>query len=1407
MYVNEKWAGKDAGDEVKVGGNKYTIGTDAFATVQAALEFVQATDANRFDVLVAAYIAEKNITAVVFSEEYTKADYYAENQNNIDAWNNSREEPYATEIEVAGIDYVGSKLVLDKDTLTVEMLNFVAGREAKVEIDADNKGSLIISGGWGKDTEQNEIALPENLVIEDFANITVEAGAVVNSQISTAQDKETFYKAEEGAEPQLKSDSVQAAGKAVINGEVASIEGYKTVEVAGEDAMVNHIGALEYKDSFSADDLWISSEEQATGSVTVKDGAYVNEIEGYKNVTVDGATVEHAANQGSNLTATEVWLEGEWTGEYEVDWSEGNSYSKVAVSNKIDWAKKKGSAQYKASYKADGTAKLKNNAVVYSLSEFATVELEDSCVEYDISLDNQRDTNFSQTVKDIKDEEDSDGDLIQLTVTGKMTGIRGGKVTLKNSTAGRYSDSGTVFYGADITGYNTVSLTNCGAGNITNNTDKLSDSYKAIYEDTVANVKAILNEYDAVYTETVSKIGATGSVKVVVDKDADHGVVIGNVNGYATVTLTGNGDKKIVAGQIYAAENITEKDLDSVVDDPEWSGGSEWNGHLTGGTINGKEVDDRQRIAAGTLKMTDVEAESVYGYKSITLKNASIYEAVFGDNYSEKEETVYKTAKDGKVTVNEIETYKSSAAGSFTAVDSYIGTTDGIWSRNGDIEGYATVKLTNTEAGNITGSFNYSCTENSTEVYANYIAYWEDLEYDICDMTNKKLTDKYTKKETQSAAGSVTIKLDKNAAIPAEGQVYAYIYGDISNFANVTITGTAATDDVAANLIKVGDITVERNESYSETETIVENYEWGGGEYNGEINGKYNEKKSGNIAGTVKLTDAVAGNVYNYKTVTLKNAEIGLAEIVDTFTYNESSEFKTAEDGKVTEKYKYTKNATASGSFTATDSVVSGIDGYKTVKLTNSIVSVDGYGDSNSVYASINKTFNYTGTFEYASYDAYRGSEYTGIYEEKNDFKIVGSLTFALDKNYDADTYYNITGDVKDFATVKISGWNKDDAEKDVYVNGNITSDRNMVYTCQYEYEAGILKAGSSEVTEYKAVGTVTLKDNVKVTGNIKGYQKVSVTDGSVWGDVVGGNTVERYEYTDDWGWGEAEVKDYVAGDLTMSDANIMGDISGFKKVSVKDEFNMIGSYTGTAKVDDKNLNAETFDIAKKATLVVSGNESEDGRTYLALDAEDKLNVNGELIFWEVNTPANGAAVVPDDDNGDEGDNVEGIKLLGDAAVAGKGKIYANSDNVAGLTAAVKDSNVTVVDLGDTSWYFMGEAEELADNEEAIVWDGGEEMLCGWVGKFEGDNTFSDDVDIIKFTWNGEYGTSQDFKIDFLGDTTGFELTIQDNSYELYKDDETGDYILNAAAGATYEIKVTRTEEGSTSYSIAAVMA
>ena len=234
----------------------------------------------------------------------------------------------------------------------------------------------------------------------------------------------------------------------------------------------------------------------------------------------------------------------------------------------------------------------------------------------------------------------------------------------------------------------------------------------------------------------------------------------------------------------------------------------------------------------------------------------------------------------------------------------------------------------------------------------------------------------------------------------------------------------------------------------------------------------------------------------------------------------------------------------------------------------------------------------------------------------------------------------------------------------------------------------------------------------------------------------------------------------------------------------------------------DIDLNAETFDIAKKATLVVSGNESEDGRTYLALDAEDKLNVNGELIFWEVNTPANGAAVVPDDDNGDEGDNVDGIKLLGDAAVAGKGKIYANSDNVAGLKAAVKDSNVTVVDLGDTSWYFMGEAEELADNEEAIVWDGSEEMLCGWVGKFEGDNTFSDDVDIIKFTWNGEYGTNQDFKIDFLGDTAGFKLTINDQSYELYDD-----YIFNATANATYEIKVTRTGEGSTSYSIAAVMA
>ena len=1395
-YVNDSWAGKEAGTEVgKVGDLKYIIGENAFASVEEALKAVKAADSANIDALVDAYLADKEITLV---EGMTKAGYFADNQDAILAWNADLETAKPV-VEAVAVEILSKNTSFDADSIDADLLAYFKTRQEGVVFDADGKGKLEIS----IDLSRMQFSF------KDFADVLVSGAAAKAGEFVAEDDKQTYYAAEEGAEPVMKTDKVAAVGKITVDkgAYVEEIDGYKTVTVTGNGTVVGSVEVKEYKNAYAEDGIWTNSEEKASGSVTVSDKANVGDIDGYKNVTVKEAEVGFVSNVGANLRYNEDKTDeipdsnpedevddskpAEWTGKYEVTEAYNGNYNKVAVTNKIDWEKKSGSAKVVASYKANGAAKLEK-AVAGSLAEFATVTAVDSEINNGIQLSEQYSDTYTTTIKDIKEAE-GESDLIQLTDVSNEKTTRGGKVTLTNSMAGYVDTEGegedvvSEFIGANISGYNTVTLTNSSAGSISNGEYSLVKNTKNIYEVTADQIKKG-NLGDAVYYEKTEKTGATGSVKVVVDKKATAGVEVGNISGYATVTLTGNGDKLVDAKYITGAETVTTKTLDSVVEDVVYKtvDGAQVIDYEKS-SINGKYLYDEKSVAAGSVKLTDAKAKDVTDYKTVTLKNAEITSASAGDNGSLKIENIDKTATDGKVTETNKYNSSSSAAGSFAATDSYVG---------GEISGYATVKLTNTAtaatadpddtAGNITGTLKESFSTSYKGVYANYYAFKEGS-----DLTNKQLSSNQSYKESSAAMGSVTIKLDKDAEAPVKDDEtgeysYSYSYGNITNYANVNIAGTAAKGEAVANVVFVKNIIGANTTSNSSTDTVVDNFEVKNDKYNGEVNGKVTEKENRSVAGSVKLTDAVAEKVENYKTVTLKNAEIASAKIDSNFTDSETEEYKTNE-GDVTYKATWTDKTTATGSFTAVDSQVTyGITGYKTVKLTNTSV-----GDVESVVDSSKKdTAEFTGS--YNDWKVIEDGEEIVFGNGKTTSavttKATGSLTFALDKNAKDDAYS--IGTIRNFATVKVSGWDKDGEADKFVTTGSITGALSVKSEGEVVYENGAVKSGKVD-TEYKANGSVTLKDNVIVDGDISNFKKVSLTDTEVTGSVTGGEYTQTYDSSkvteESNGW---DTKDFVAGDLTMSDVQIGGDVSGFKKVSVKDEFNMIGSYTGTAKVDEKNLNAETIDIAKKATLV-AGN--------IALDAEDKLVVNGELVFWGEAAPVETAEA----GEGDAGED-ETVKVLSGGKLEGKGKIYADSTTAAAIKADYTNANV--VDLGATSMYFKGTAEELADNEAAIVWDGSEELVCGWVGKFEGDNTFSDDVDIIKFTWNGEAGTSQYFEIDFLGDvTTGFELTINEQSYKSYKD-EYGDYIFSAKAGETYEIKVTRTEKGSTSYSIAAVM-
>ena len=685
------------------------------------------------------------------------------------------------------------------------------------------------------------------------------------------------------------------------------------------------------------------------------------------------------------------------------------------------------------------------------------------------------------------------------------------------------------------------------------------------------------------------------------------------------------------------------------------------------------------------------------------------------------------------IQLTEREVEKAVRGGKLTAQNSVL---------KGNIEGYNSVTLTDTSAGNI---INNDCDllDDSKKTYE----VTED-EFLLTGCTINNITAVETT-EKLGASGSVKVTLSKKA----EDGVTV---GNIEGYSTVVLTGNGDKK------VTAGDIKTVINENNSDKSSGIEDGA------TGIISGKSTEKWTDAVAGSVKLTDTACKNIEGFKTVTLKNASISGAaggiwdEEDKEYNFNSNGsivvEYTTADDGKITCAEVETVKNSVTGSFTATDSEITqdGINGFKTVKLTNTSVAGD-------VVSAIDSTENYECELKYDSFTDLKSEDVSGGWEIlERVAETTGSFTFTLDKKCDQSVNYTI-GNITDFATVKISGYRKGDVDKGVQVTGNITNSGSCESYGNTDHDSGYF-----EWEEQTANGSVTLKDHVTVGGTISGFQKVSLTDSSVNGDVY---SMDRMAFAN---------KEYnlVYGELTMIDSYIGGDISGFKKFTAKDELNTITTYTGTAAVeveDKKELNAETVEISKKATLIAEKIE---------LQAEDKLIVNGELIFWRGDSWISTYEVVID----------ESVKVItgGLTKIDGKGSIYANSEVAAAITAEIQDSKANIVDLGSTSYFFQGAAEELDDNKEFNDWDSGE-RLFGWVGKGE----FTDDTDKIIFRWNGAEGEVREYGISGYGEFYGLEVSVDGEEWDFFKSDT-----IELAANTDYEFVFKRTEEGSTSYMI-----
>ena len=609
--------------------------------------------------------------------------------------------------------------------------------------------------------------------------------------------------------------------------------------------------------------------------------------------------------------------------------------------------------------------------------------------------------------------------------------------------------------------------------------------------------------------------------------------------------------------------------------------------------------------------------------------------------------------------------------------------------------------------GNITGALK---TSNKTDTVSTYDEYKYDAEKNT-QILGELLTYSGKTKNTQTVTGSVTVKLNKDANA-------GVAVGSISNYANVTVAGIEIGKGNAAvtHVVRVnGSIAGNVNNTTDFTSSVVENYTLY--KLDGTVESVINEKDGTSVnkrvdtaVGSLKLTYAnVTGAVSDYKSVTVKESTIaGAVTLQSNSTTTTTSTFTTKTESDktknvVTEDSLTESKATAGGTFTAVDSTIAGIRGYKTVTLTNtSVATLDAWGNitqAGDIVAAQNVTTEAESTLKYGLNGAGTNFDKDNNLQEligknETDSKAVGTLTVKVDKKAEADV---TVGNISNFANVTLTG------------------------TEDYSITAGSIIGGDSKVVTNIDTTEEKVEDQIKI-----------------------------------------ETTEYVSGNLNMSyvTANTVG---GFKKVNIKAGTNIINNFVGIDAVDEKHKNAETVTIDKKATVIVKQD--------MIMQDEDKLTVNGELIFWadKVQKFEENKWVDYDVING------------GKADIVGKGKIYV-SDTAA--RAIKKLSDTEVVNLGKTANYFTGEVAELADDFFAVEYNG---LGGGWLGDTD---DFTDTVDKVRIELS--YGD----RIYFTGLEANWAGKAADFTGEVFTCTATGTY--------EFEFKLKENAEGSFNWTVVA---
>ena len=777
--------------------------------------------------------------------------------------------------------------------------------------------------------------------------------------------------------------------------------------------------------------------------------------------------------------------------------------------------------------------------------------------------------------------------------------------------------SGTVSltdaYVKDITNYQTVILTDTNSGNIINKTL----AQKEIIDNTTIIKNLAFN--------------STGYLSISATDDDEY--FIGNINNGKTadITVDKNGNEFTDGNAIYGYGTVMV------------SGYRDWlnssnnkkitvSGTITGGnrsyqneTYGGDDKIHETSAGMASLTLADITGD-VKGFSTVVLSDATVngkIDNLDNSSYSYSYSRYIYNSSGGYFENVSVTNYISS--GYINASNSDI---------KGDIENYLTVYLTNTSAGNI-----------SRDIFSGQSIYPDEIE------------------DTYSSAGNVSISLNYSAD---KNKIYKV--GDIEGYTTVTINGYIDYTNPDNNIeITTGAITsgnkvakyykVIRPEQATKIDSAVgyisvntaktediygfNAVNLNSADINGDVIAAYTPVSRGDkdkiycgsiyssgldsyyapiyiaVSSAASFTmsnSSVEGAVRGYGYVSLNNSTAAAIDMGTAYTVNHSYSYSYMNDLTIA---SYTHTANKYNSVIITDSEVKAGEEYGTVNnfgyvtITNSNVG--------------NITMDLLTSINGSCYGSYNSGTITTEYSAQ------GSVTVSAAWNAEND--YR-TGAISGYQNVTISGGNG----HKVVVNGNITGG---AYTITEAWKVssgydGIYTPKAEEPTSAQSTGSVTLNAGAVVTGDVYGYNIVTVNSAVVKGAII------SYENT--------------SGLMASFTAAEIKGVGGYQIVNFYG-INQADAIYGNSKA------AANITVNYGATVTAKE---------VVLDSDDTLNISGTLVMT--------------------GSTFEA------ANVGGYGEIVALKDVYNTIKDNFSSSTVKMVNLGQTAENFVSTTAEHADD-------------------------------------------------------------------------------------------------------------